>query len=167
MLRLAVVLLLLVPFQASGEVRIAQRHRVKNRPNACAWASLETVGNHAGYPTAGLVDYYQARGQLKTSIVMLKAQLEELKIPYQSAPTTADMKAATDAGLPVIVGVHHWNGLGLHAVLVVDVTAEHIVFLDSNRPEDNFRFTVRDFEAIAAPGFALAIGADRGQSGKK
>lgn len=152
---LVIFSLLYLALPALAEVDIPKEHRISNRPPGyCAWASLETLGNHQNISLLkGLVDY---RTRLPRNIWVdygqgvrgyegdragatprsVSAQLDALGVSYQSRSEGAKdytfLTKNLEAGRGVMIGLGSWSPLGAHAVTVVDLTEEYVTFIDSN-----------------------------------
>lgn len=145
--------LLLLPALASAEVNIAKKNRSENEyPGICVWKSLETCGKHLGIPaTTELVNEHRGE-QDGTTFDNADKELTRKKIKHEYrgwwTSSVAWLKEQTDTGYPVVIEFSKDSYLGAHAVTVVDVTDEHVYFVDSNDPQVGwFRYSRKDFRA--------------------
>lgn len=170
MKRLFLLLLSLVLLTSGllGEVKLDHKDRVANRPlGLCVWACLETAARHQGISELhGLVDWYEARKASNgASNPDIRRQMERCKISYilrpdESSRDIAFLKTHTDAGRPVMVGIHHWHSGRAHAILVTDVTDTRVIFMDPNQPSNMLAYSHEDFKDVWY-GMAVVMFPDR------
>ncbi len=131
---ISVLLLFVLAFSASADVKIPIKHRVSNRPGGyCVWASLETIGYyHKDERLYGLVSHYSRWQSIGAGSKEVKECLDSLEVPYEIRTNTSIdwLKEQVDNKIPIIVGCSWINGN--HAIVIVDVTDEWVKYVDSN-----------------------------------
>lgn len=161
-LLLLACLALLAPARARADgIDVAKDHRVANTPGGvCLWASLETAGRHHGVaPLKGLAAWAEAAGAEATEDAV-EAKLRSLGVGFHRQHpgdrNWAWVREWLAKGVPVTCSIRHWNGSGLHAVLVVEATDAKVRFIDPNTSQHVSVYTPAEF-AYLWTGRAIAV----------
>jgi hypothetical protein len=161
---LGLFLVLVLPWAAGAEIKIASHCRVKNRPpGRCGWCALETLARHHKIKALyGLTERNASRACPED----LEDALEEAGVPYRiqypGNRSTAILRWAIQKGRGAAVGFRELHlGAGGHIVTLVDFTAKYARIIDSSDAGYRVRTMPRERFLYWWDGFAVVLEKER------
>lgn len=161
---LAVIILLLVNNLSFGKVKIADENCISNRPGGfCLYASLETLGRHHRIPKLyGLVEKkyktlrtqkwdrngyrWEPNGVSTWNDATRELDAKAIKYTLSVQRDYRLIERACNDGIGCVIGLKPIKGQTGHAVVLVEVTAEYVVMVDSDHTWFPRSMTRADFE---------------------